>query len=194
MTPTETQSNPNDGPCPSCGSTILLGRMAHHRTWCKPSAAQAAAALAALAPFIGRNQRRTLAQLASHSEERDWFRKKIVSLAQAVATMPKTYETDGQGMRAVAHLRYFAGGSAACHITERDIDHDGEGQVQAFGHADLFGDGGELGYISIAEWLENGAEIDLYFNPCPLWQALGRPEPVAEVDEDAIAAVEEAAQ
>ena len=24
-----------DGPCPTCGSTILAGRMAHHQTWCK---------------------------------------------------------------------------------------------------------------------------------------------------------------
>lgn len=24
----------NDGPCPNCGSTVLLGRMRHHLAWC----------------------------------------------------------------------------------------------------------------------------------------------------------------
>lgn len=32
-----------DGPCPTCGSTILAGRMAHHQSWCKAEAAKPAA-------------------------------------------------------------------------------------------------------------------------------------------------------
>jgi hypothetical protein len=36
------------------------------------------------------------------------------------------------------------------------------------GLADLFADGGELGYISIPELLENGAHLDLAFTPKPL--------------------------
>lgn len=28
----------NDGICPNCGSTILLGRMNHHQTWCHHTA------------------------------------------------------------------------------------------------------------------------------------------------------------
>ncbi len=31
----------NDGACKHCGSTILLGRMKHHLTWCGPSNAKA---------------------------------------------------------------------------------------------------------------------------------------------------------
>jgi hypothetical protein len=38
-------------------------------------------------------------------------------------------------------------------------------QHQAFGLADLFGDGGELGYISIVEILANGGGLDFYFTP-----------------------------
>ena len=30
----------NDGPCQTCGATILLGRMRHHKTWCGPKAAR----------------------------------------------------------------------------------------------------------------------------------------------------------
>ena len=48
---------------------------------------------------------------------------------------------------------------------------DHAGQVQAFGIADL-GMGRELGYISIPELLENGAEIDLYFKPQPIGDLL----------------------
>ena len=38
-------------------------------------------------------------------------------------------------------------------------------QLQAFGLADLFGDGGELGYVSIEELKSVGAEMDLYWTP-----------------------------
>lgn len=38
-------------------------------------------------------------------------------------------------------------------------------QLQAFGLADLFGDGGELGYISIEELKSVDAEFDLYWTP-----------------------------
>ena len=41
-------------------------------------------------------------------------------------------------------------------------DPDHAGQVQAFGIADL-GMGAGLGYISIPELLENGAELDIYY-------------------------------
>ena len=108
------------------------------------------------------------------------------ALASRIAKMPGTYETDGQGRAAIAHLRYFlpsagslggehsrrgvsAGSSPAWYITERDKSaDDGDGNAQAFGLADLFADGGELGYISIPELLENGAHLDLSFTPKPL--------------------------
>jgi hypothetical protein len=85
--------------------------------------------------------------------------------------MPKTGETDAQGDDAIVHLRYFAGGSAEFLITEKDIDTDGEGQIQAFGLADLFGDGGEEGYISLREIVENGGELDFHFKAKPLKDA-----------------------
>lgn len=47
------------------------------------------------------------------------------------------------------------------------FDPDGEGQIQAFGSANL-GRGAELGYISIAEITECGAELDLHWTPCTL--------------------------
>jgi hypothetical protein len=65
---------------------------------------------------------------------------------------------------------------------EKDADPDHVGQMQAFGIADL-GMGAELGYISIPELLENGAELDLYFktlashrryySPLPMRNCLG---------------------
>ena len=63
----------------------------------------------------------------------------------------------------------MAGSGPAWYITERDKSaDDGNGNAQAFGLADLFADGGELGYISIPELLENGAHLDLAFTPKPL--------------------------
>jgi hypothetical protein len=108
------------------------------------------------------------------------------ALAKRIAAMPATYETDGQAGAAIAHLRYFipsagslggedsrrgvlAGSGPAWYITERDKSaDDGDGNAQAFGLADLFADGGDLGYISIPELLENGACLDLSFTPKPL--------------------------
>jgi hypothetical protein len=79
--------------------------------------------------------------------------------------MPKTYEQDGKDDQAIVYLHYFAGGRANAYITERDQEPE---QHQAFGLADLFGDGGERGYISLVEWLANGAELDFHFTPCTL--------------------------
>jgi hypothetical protein len=73
--------------------------------------------------------------------------------------MPKTYETDGQGDEAIAHLHYFTSGFD-WYITERDME---EEQLQAFGLACVHET--ELGYISIVELLRNGAELDLHFMP-----------------------------
>ena len=99
-------------------------------------------------------------------EEAEYFRDKLKELLERFRTMPKTYEQDGLGLEAVAHLHYFTG-SGDWYITERDIDLDGEGQQQAFGSANL-GYGAELGYISIQELIECGVELDLHFKPCKL--------------------------
>lgn len=122
-------------------------------------------ASADLKPFIGAAQ---LSVLRHHArgEEKEWFITRMVELAALILAMPKTYEQDGAGLNAVAHLHYFTAGGD-WYITEKDIDPDGEGQIQAFGSANL-GHGAELGYISIAELIAHGAELDLHFRPATL--------------------------
>lgn len=122
--------------------------------------AEAAGALKKLRGFIGRAQLQTFGELC-FGEEKQYFFDKLVEMAEVVETMPVTYQTDGQGDQAVVHLHYFTGG-ADWYITERDCETE---QLQAFGLADLYGDGGELGYISVVELLECGAELDLHFKP-----------------------------
>ncbi len=118
--------------------------------------------------FIGKMQHRCMMD-AAKGEEGEHFQALFVTYANRVDAMPSTGQTDGQGDAAVAHLRYFAGGRAVCYITERDKGVPGEPaeerQSQAFGLSDLFGDGGELGYISLPEWFGSRAELDLYWQP-----------------------------
>lgn len=125
---------------------------------------EAAEALMELSRFMGFAQRQVISVL-SQGEEQAFFYGKLVELGNIVATMPKTYETDGQGDQAVVHLHYFTS-NADWYITERDCLAE---QRQAFGMADL-GYGGELGYISIVELIENGAELDLHWTPKTLAQ------------------------
>lgn len=114
-----------------------------------------------LRKFIGPAQRSALADIL-RGEEREYFAENLCALADLITTMPHTYQQDGMGGKATVHLHYFAGGRANWWITEKDMD---GGTQQAFGKADLFGDGGELGYISIDEIVANGGEIDLYWTP-----------------------------
>lgn len=102
-----------------------------------------------------------------HGEERRHFADLLRTYAQRVATMPKTYEQDGLGDNAIVSLHYFRG-AGDWYIIEKDSDPDQSGQHQAFGLACPFGDEGELGYISIVELRQMGAELDLYFEPCTL--------------------------
>lgn len=131
----------------------------------------AATALKTLRGFIGNIQLRVIGD-GCRGEEKQYFFDKLVEMADVVTRMPKTYETDGEGDNAVAHLHYF---SSSCDwfITEKDVDSDGEGQIQAFGLADL-GYGGELGYISIAELVAHNVELDLHFTPSTLAQIKAR--------------------
>jgi len=122
-------------------------------------------AAADLKPFIGKTQLSIMLNLCK-GEECEWFITRMVELAALILAMPKTYEQDGLGARAVAHLHYFTGG-CDWYITEKDSDQDGEGQIQAFGSANL-GHGAELGYINITEITRCGAELDLHFTPCTL--------------------------
>ena len=115
-----------------------------------------------LLPFIGKQQLAAVSE-AAKGEERQWFIVRMVELAALVHSMPKVYEQDGLGNQAIVYLHYFTG-SMDWYITERDISVE---QLQAFGLADL-GYGGELGYISIQELIEHGAELDFHFHPCTL--------------------------
>lgn len=120
--------------------------------------------------FIGKSQLAVISRLARQGEEREYFKKMVLELKQTIETMPKSYETDGQGNEAIATLHYF-NSSSNWYITERDAgspDDEEQGvQMQAFGYACLNGDieNAELGYISIQELIENGVELDLYYKP-----------------------------
>jgi hypothetical protein len=119
---------------------------------------EATAALNTLKPFICPNQMAAIEE-AIAGEEGEYFVALIVQLAVTIATMPRTYETEGLGLDAVAHLHYFKGG-CDWFISELDIL---EEQSQTFGLADMGFP--ELGYISLPELLENNAEIDLHWQP-----------------------------
>jgi hypothetical protein len=101
---------------------------------------------------------------AVRGEEGEFWKSKLVELAKLVESMPTTYETDGHGDAAVVHLHYFTS-DCDWYVTERDSE---EEQHQAFGLAVVWEE--ELGYISIAELLECGAELDLYWTPKTLSQ------------------------
>ena len=74
-------------------------------------------------------------------------------------------------------------GACDWYITERDSDPDGEGQIQAFGFANL-GDRecAELGYISIVELIRNGVEIDLYWQSRTLGEVKADMEAAAQFE------------
>mgnify|MGYP001563457152 FL=1 len=119
--------------------------------------------------FIGKHQWSAIKQ-GMAGEERQYFYDMMVDLAARIEAMPKTYEQDGKGDQAIVHLHYFRGG-CDWWISEKDSDPDGEGQIQAFGYANLGDDqNAELGYISIKELIEHGVELDLYWTPKTLEQ------------------------
>ena len=123
-----------------------------------------AKAVRSLSGFIPPAQIEVMGTLC-RGEEGDFFRGKFVEFAERVATMPKTYEQDGLGDEAVAHLHYFSAG-ADWWITEKDKEAE---QHQAFGYADLGFVSPELCYISLVELCQSqGVEIDLHFEPTSL--------------------------
>ena len=115
--------------------------------------------LQALAPYMSRGQWHTLWKLCQGGEEQAHFRQLVQDWAARIAAMPRTYETDGQGLKAVAHLHYFTP-AFDFYITEKDRS---GGTRQAFGLA--VAPEQELGYINIREIVEAGAELDLYWVP-----------------------------
>jgi hypothetical protein len=117
-----------------------------------------------LQQFMPDWQLATLRDLATNSEEKEFFIVRMVELAAEILSMPKTYEQDGKGDQAVAYLHYF-NTSMDWYITEKDTESD---QLQAFGYADLGHGCPELGYISIQELIDNSVELDLYFRPATI--------------------------
>ena len=116
-------------------------------------------ALQELAPYMARGQWHMLWRLCQHGSEQAHFRQLVQDWAARIAAMPKTYETDGQGLKAVAHLHYFTP-AFDFYITEKDRS---GGTQQAFGLACAHER--EIGYINIRQLVEAGAELDLYWTP-----------------------------
>lgn len=114
-------------------------------------------------PFLSFMQYRIMSDLVK-GEEGAFFTQKFIELANTINSMPRSYDTDGQGDNAVAHLHYFHSGSD-WYITERDKD--GKGTEQAYGHVILNGDieMAENGYVCLDEILEVNVEIDLHWTP-----------------------------
>ena len=103
-----------------------------------------------------------------NGEEGEGIAEIVLAVAKTIDTMPQTYQTAGQGAAAIAHLHY-CGGAVDAWITERDMG-NGPGdwaQLQAFGLITMTGSrqDAELGYISIAELIDSGIELDLYWQP-----------------------------
>jgi len=128
-------------------------------------------AMTFLTPFLSKQQFAAMKRGAT-GEEAQFFVDKAVELATTIRDMPATYGQDGKGGEAVAYLHYFKGG-ADWYITEKDKD---GGVLQAFGLADLFGDGGELGYISIQELVGAGVELDFHWTSKTINQIRGKSE------------------
>lgn len=133
-----------------------------------------------LREFIGTQQLKTMLALV-RGEEGQFFVDKLDELRKLVETMPKTYEQDGMGDEAIAYMHYFTAG-ANFYITERDME---VRQIQAYGLSDLYGDGGEMGYISIEELKKVGAELDLHWTPKTL-REIKDPNSLPPVDDDDI--------
>jgi len=117
-----------------------------------------AEAIKILQKFTSFPQLHTMAH-GCYGEEGEFFVEKLTELADRIKSMPKTYEQDGKGDKAVVHLHYFLN-DMNWYITERDMEDE---QIQAFGYCDLGMGYPELGYVSIEEITEAGAELDLYW-------------------------------
>ncbi len=119
-----------------------------------------------LLPFLGGPQKGAT-ETGLRGPDGDFFDAKMRSLQTLIETMPRSYETEGQGDQAIVHLHYF-GASSDWYLTELDSDPDHVGQRQAFGVADLGMGYPEMGYIDLQEALRLGAELDYHFEPVSL--------------------------
>lgn len=129
---------------------------------------EAEKALQPISGFIGNSQKRAIVS-AMLSEEGQYFFDKIREITNLINSMPKTYEQDGLGDKAIAYLHYFRG-SYDAYITEKDMEQE---QLQAFGLVKMNGEC-ELGYVSIVEITECNVELDLHFTPKTLGEIKGK--------------------
>jgi hypothetical protein len=122
-----------------------------------------------LRPYLSTSQRRAMEGIL-RGEEGAYMAEIVDRLVTTLATLPKTYEPDGQGLEAIVHLHYFGGGADAW-LTELDID---GGLLQCFGAVGLYGPGSaELGYINVTELVDAGLELDLHWTPRTLGEVMG---------------------
>lgn len=137
-------------------------------------------AIPRLKAFIGNSQLQAILD-GMKGEEGQFFRDKIIEIAKITDGMPMTYDTDGMGDKAPVSLHYFKG-SSDWYIIEKDTSGPGEDQTRAFGYTILNGDkeNAELGYISIAELIKFGVELDMYWEK----QSLGRIKGVKNANPD----------
>ncbi len=157
-----------------------LGAVAPVKTWAQKRH-DATVAINKLKGFISERQLDAVRE-GLRGEEKEFFVEKMIELARIVENMASTGQTNGQNDQAMVRLHYFAGGRASWYITEKDKgsadDSPEQFQSQAFGLADLFGDGGEMGYISIAEIIANNGELDFYWTPKTIADIRAKDDPV----------------
>lgn len=91
--------------------------------------------------------------------------ERLKELEGRIEAMPETRETEGQGDKAIAHLRYSLGDYNFYIIEKDSLDE----QHQAFAYVDHGNGMPELGYQSLIE-LQNSptAELDLDWVPATL--------------------------
>jgi len=112
--------------------------------------------IAFLRKYISGQQLETMADIA---------KDKIDEVYETIKNMPVTYETDGKSDEdIIVYLHYFIN-NMDFYIYENDVMMPPH---QAFGVANINNAGFEKGYISIVELIENGVELDLYFEPTKL--------------------------
>jgi hypothetical protein len=132
-------------------------------------------AMTILKPFMNRRQHRAVLDLMK-GEEGQFFVDKMIELADRVEAMPATYETEGQD-DPIVYLHYFGPGDWFIYEKDKGSEDDApeDAQSQTMGLADLYGDGGELGYISLPELFSvtglNEVQLDFHWEPRPLSEA-----------------------
>jgi hypothetical protein len=132
---------------------------------------QAEIAKAVLRLYMSQEQMMVM-ETASKGEEGTYFLELFVKLAALIESTPQSLINNIDADFGKAHLHYFTRGSD-WYILERSRDGELD---RAYGYAILNGDlqNAEYGYIDISELIAHGAELDLYFTPKKISQALAK--------------------